>query len=431
MGEQMAETSSGASSTAPDRISLIAIFGERPGIFFLCLTVWTLTNMDQALFGYAIPGILAEFGLPLQTIGVVLTISFATATGLVIMSGVAADRWGRGLVLSALLFWSAVFVGLQGFAGGIIALTLFRALGFGLGAGLSPITNALVVESATPRYRGIAMGLLQCGYPLGWLLASLAAAPLLDEYGWRSVCFVAFLVLPLVVPIAWLLGRYGVARTPASQNLAAPQAGSRGQGAIAILFSAPYRRMTLASMGIFFMFGGAYSGSAFFFPTFFTQERGYSQADAASLVGLSNGIAVLGYLGAAFVGEFVTTRRNVFVIWCLSGAAALAGLLWLSATRTQDLVWYGVTAALFFGSQAVVAVFVAEMYPARIRATALAACASAPLSLGFAVFPLAVPVAVAEVGWRGGLSIVVIPLLVGTGLIALLLPNRASGESVD
>jgi MFS family permease len=406
------------------------IFGDRPGIFMLCLLVWTLSNMDQALFGYAIPGILAEFRLPLQTIGAVLTISFASAVLLIIMSGIAADRWGRGLVLCALLLSSAVFVGLQGFAGGIVVLTFFRALGFGLSGGLSPITNALVVESANPRYRGVAMGLLQCGYPLGWLLASFAAAPLLDAYGWRAVCFVAFLVVPLVLPIGWLLARYGVARNPAPPT-PAPATAQPGRGSIAILLSPPYRRTTLATMGLFFMFGGAYAGSAFFFPTYFTQVRGYSEAEAASLVGLSNGIAVFGYLAAALIGEFIMTRRNVFVIWCLLGAAGLAGLLWLSGNRTQDLLWYGATAALFFGSQAVVAVFVAEIYPARFRATALAFCASAPLSLGFAVFPLAVPFAVAELGWNAGLTLMVIPLLVGAGLLALALPNRRSGEPID
>ena len=49
-------------------------------------------------------------------------------------------------------------------------------------------------------------------------------------------------------------------------------------------------------------------------------------------------------------------------------------------------MWYGLTAALFFGSQAVVIVFVAELFPAAIRARALALCASALLSLGFALF---------------------------------------------
>ena len=396
-----------------------ALFGERPQIFFVCLFVWTLTNMDQALFGYAVPGILSEFHLSLQAIGIVLAISFAAAAFMAAGAGVAADRWGRGVVLCILLAASAICVGLQGFAGGIIVLTLFRALGFGFGAGLSPITNALVVEGAPARYRGVAMGLLQCGYPLGWFLASFGAAPLLSAYGWRPVCFIAFAVLPLLVPVAWLLRGTGVAQPPA--------AAVSEPGAFATLFAPPLRRMSLVSCAIFFLFGGAYAGSAFFFPAFFTEARGYSPADAASLVGLSNGIALFGYIGAALIGEFVWTRRTVFTGWCLGGAAALLGLLWLSANHTQDLIWYGLTAAFFFGSQAVVAVLIAELFPARVRTSALAICASAPLSLGFAVFPLLVPAVVGAAGWRGGLTLVVVPLLTAAGLLALLLPKRASG----
>jgi MFS family permease len=405
-----------------------AIFGERPAIFLICLAAWTLTNMDQALFGFAVPGMLAEFGLSLQAVGLVLTISFAAAALLVIPAGIAADRFGRGTTLCVLLAISAVMVGMQGFAGGILAITLFRALGFGFSAGLSPVTNALVVEHAGARYRGVAMGVLQCGYPLGWLLASLGAAPLLASHGWRAACLLAFLVVPLVLPLAWLLRRYGVDRPPAA---AAVDSGAKDPvGGFATLLQPEFRRISLATAAIFFVFGGAYAGSAFFFPTFFTETRGYSPAEAASLIGMSNGIAVFGYLGAALVGEFLLTRRTVFILWCLGGALALGGLLWLSAGRTQDILWYGLTAALFFGSQAVVIVFVAELFPAPIRARALALCASAPLSLGFALFPLIVPMAVGAVGWQMGLTIVVIPLLTAAGLIALFLPNRPSGLAV-
>lgn len=405
-----------------------SLFGDRPGIFLLCLLVWTLTNMDQALFGYAIPGILAEWRLPLQTVGTILTVSFTSAAVLVVFAGIAADRWGRETILGLLLASSGLFVGLQGLATSILALTLFRSIGFGLSAGLSPITNALVTESAPPRLRGLAVGILQCGYPLGWLIASLAAAPLLEAYGWRSVCFLAFIVIPLTLPIVWSLRRWA---TPLSA--AAPSRTNDAEGApdgIRLLFSSPFRRSSLATMACFFMFGGAYAGSAFFFPTFFTQARGYSEADAASLVGLSNGIAVFGYIGAALVGEFILTRRNVFVIWCLGGAAGLAGLLWLSAGPDQDLIWYGLTAAFFFGSQAVIAVLVAEIFPARVRTTAIAVCGSAPLSIGFAVFPMIVPGAVAQLGWSAGLGAVVLPLLIGAGLVTLLLPNRPSGQAI-
>lgn len=413
------------------------MFGPRPGIFFICLFVWTLTNFDQSLFGYAIPGILAEFKLPLEAAGTILTISFVLGTVVIVLAGIAADRWGRGPVLVFLLASSAIFVGLQGFAATIVMLTIYRSLGFGLSGGLSPITNALVVENAADRFRGVAMGFLQCGYPLGWLLASLVAAPLLAQFDWRAACFAAFVVVPLAIPIWFYVARAGEGVRPvppagsaAAAEAAAGAAPGTGQGAFRTLFGPEYRFRSIASCLLFFTFGGAYAGSAFFFPTFFNQVRGYSPSDAALLVGLSNGIAVVGYVGAALMGEFVLSRRNVFVIWVLGGAAALLGLLWLSAGRTPDMIWYAVMATMFYGSQAVVPVLIAEIYPTSIRASGLAICASAPLTLGFAVFPMVVPLVIAQAGWEVGLSVVVVPLLVASTLAALCLPNRPSGLPV-
>ena len=391
-------------------------------ILVISFLAWTLTNMDQAFFGYAIPGILEEFNLPLEAAGIILTISFIIASIMLLFTGIVADRFGRGPILSLYLAVSSLLVGFQGLAGGIVMLTIFRALGFGFSTGLSPITNAYVVENVKPRMRGMAMGVLQCGYPLGWFIASLFAVPLLADYGWRAMCFAAFLVVPLAGLFHWLL------RDTAGIILAGTD--SLIKGKVRVLFSAPYRKSSLASIATYFAFGGAYAGSAFYFPTFFAEVRGYSQSDAASLVGMSNFIGIVGYLLAAFVGEYLLTRRSVFIIWALGGTIALIGLLWFSESRTSDTIWYGLTAALFYGSLAVLPVLIAEIFPEEVRASALSVCASAPLSLGFAVFPLIVPFVVGSVGWQMGFSIIICPLLALSAMTAFALPNLRSGDDL-
>ncbi|MFK8014257.1 MAG: MFS transporter [Gammaproteobacteria bacterium] len=403
-----------AQSAVPDQTAT-----THRDILIISFVAWTLTNMDQAFFGYAIPGILAEFGLPLEAVGAVLTVSFVFSSVLLLFAGTAADRFGRGPMLSLYLATSALFVGLQGVAGGIVLLTIFRSLGFGFSNGLSPITNAYVAENVAPRYRGLAMGVLQCGYPLGWFIASIFAVRLLSDYGWRAMCFAAFLVIPVAGVFYWLL-RDAPDVPPAEKQ-------TSDDGSFRVLFSPEHRRNSLASIVTYFAFGGAYAGTAFFFPTFFAQVRGYTPAEAAGLVGLSNGIGIVGYLLAAVVGEYLLTRRTVFVLWALGGAIALAGLMWLPDSRAEDTFWYALTAALFYGSLAVLPVLIAEIFPQSVRASALSICASAPLSLGFAVFPLAVPFVVANVGWEMGFTLVICPLLVVATLSALFLPNRPSG----
>lgn len=399
-------------------------------VLFVSFVAWTLTNMDQAFFGYAIPGILEEFNLPLEAAGLILTVSFMVASVMLLFTGVAADKFGRGPMLSLYLAISALLVGLQGVAGGVLLLTVFRALGFGFSSGLSPITNAYVAENVAPRIRGLAMGVLQCGYPLGWFLASLIAVPLLANYGWRAMCFAAFAVIPLAFLFHWMLrDAPDVTKTAPDAQPTAENATSKGN--IRALFAPKYRKSSLASIATYFAFGGAYAGSAFYFPTFFVETRGYSQADATGLVGLSNGIGIFGYLLAAFIGEYVMTRRNVFILWALGGTLALGGLLWLSDSQASDMIWYGLTAALFYGSLAVLPVLIAEIFPQEIRASALSVCASAPLSLGFAVFPLVVPFVVTATGWQVGFSLIICPLLAISALIALLLPNRQSGLGIN
>lgn len=398
------------------------------GILVFSLFAWTVSNLDQSLFGYAIPGIITEFGIGLDQIGLILSVGFIVAAVMVVFAGLAADTWGRRWTLALLLASSAFFVGLHGFVSDESQLTVARALAFGLAAGLAPITSAYVAESAPAQHRGMLMGVLQCGYPLGWFLAAMLAAPLLETSGWRSIFLIGFAVVPLAFLIAW--------RLPESQRFADSAAARTNTKVLDFallreMFGGHYRRRSVASFVLFFAFGCAYAGTAFFFPTFFMTVRGYSQADAAQLVGISNGIAIVGYLAAAYVGEYLMPRRNTFAVWCLLGAVALVALMWWPTERWQDLTLFALTGAFFYGSNAVVGTLLTELYPTRMRTTAYAVCGSAPLTLGFALFPAIVPQFVASIGWQWSFSALIAPLLVVAAAAALMLPNLRSGQDVD
>ena len=398
-------------------------------ILAFSLFAWTMSNLDQSLFGYAIPGVMGEFKVGLDTIGLILTVGFVAAAVMVVFAGLAADTWGRRWTLAGLLALSAACVGLSGFVTDLTQLTVLRALAFGLAAGLAPITSAYVAESAPDRYRGLLMGVLQCGYPLGWFLAAALAAPLLEDGGWRQVFFIGFLVVPIALFIGWRMPESErFQRTAASRTAATPVL---DWALLRELFSGRFRRRSIALIVLFFSFGCAYAGTAFFFPTYFASVRGYTQAEATWLVGLANLIAIVGYLGAAWVGEYVLPRRNTFALWCLLGASALVGLMWLPSERWHDLVLFGLTTAFFYGSNAVVGALLTELYPTRMRTTAFAVCGSAPLSMGFALFPAIVPLVVQSSGWQVAFSTLIAPLLLVSAAAALMLPNVRSGTGLD
>ena len=393
-------------------------------VFLVSLLVWTLSNLDQSIFGYVIPGILSEFHRSISTAGAILAISFVVSSVFVVAGGMAADLYGRDVALATMLALSALAVGLQSFAGSIAELTVLRTLGFGFAGALAPITAAYVVETVPARLRGLAVGVLQCGYPLGWFLASLIAIPLLRAGGWRDACLAAFAVAPLALPIFWLLRRAAPRQTLPSTRR---EPGSAPTIRIGDLFTAQRRVVSIACMVTFFCFAGAYAGSAFFFTTFFVSVRHYSPAAAISLVGSSNGIGIIGYLAAALIGEFLLTRRTVFILWVLFGAVALLGLLWLPRSHGQDFAFYAVMAGFFYGAAAVFPVIIAELFPLEIRSTALAVCGSMPQCLGFGIFPLLVPLIVQHLGWQMALSLVVVPPMVIAALAMLAVPARQSG----
>jgi MFS family permease len=336
------------------------------------------------------------------------------------------DQYGRKALYVATLAVSAFLVAMQGFAPTLATLAILRTVAFAASNGMAPIVFAYTVEAAPARYRGLFCGALSIGYPLGWFGAALIAAPLLAHHGWRMM----FLPALIVIPLAFFLGR----RLPESKREVAAS-GSAVQSTFAErfreLWSPELRRRTLLCSAASFLNGGAYAGTAFFFPTFYHEFRGYSESDAAYIVGLGHGIAVFGYLSAAVVGEFVLTRRNTIVTWFWIGSTFLLGVIWFSHSFTMDVLFYAVMACFLYGSQAVMATFNTEIFPTRVRATALGVSSSFATYLGFAIFPLIVPQVIELVGWQWAFTICSVPAFYLAGAAILGLPNFKSGMDVD
>jgi len=367
-----------------------------------------------------------DLRLSLSDIANILSLGFVLALLVTLVAGLVADRFGRRISLTLFLSLSALCVGATGLAHTGVVLAIWRALGFSLGNGLSPITSSYVAEAAPPRYRGLLIGILQCGYPIGWFMASILAAPLLETYGWRSLYYCAFAVVPAAMLLCAILPE---SRT--FKNVAARPASITAAARIRGLCQPPLRRRTMYGAIVYVLFGGAYGGSAFYFPTFFHAVRGYSDATAARIVGTAYGIGILGYIGAALLGEFVTTRRNTASAWCVLGTVALIALIWLPRTPHQDLIAYGLVAVFFYGVNGVLQAFVTELFPTHLRATGAALSASAGLCIGFALFPILVAYSVSIGGWQWGFTLTVAPALLLAGIVIRALDNIPSGRALE
>jgi MFS family permease len=417
-----------------ERVASLAAAIDRPSwqrtatVFWIAWAGMVLSHADQSLFGYALVGIRAEFGISLEQVGVILGLSFGAAALASLAVGALADRFGRRVVFASCLGISAAAVAAHYFVAGLLSLAILRTLAFSIAAPLGPLGTTYVAETVSAKHRGMVTGILQSAYPFGWFFASLAAVPIFDRYGWREAFLLAVPIVPMsFLFIRWLPeSRMFLARRPAAR---APEQRDGGAKAVARLFDADLRRRSISAFAMFFLFGGAYAGTAFYFPTYFQERFGYSAGEAAEIVGMSYGVGVVGYVLAAFTGEYLTTRRRTIALWLTIATVALLALIWLPQSKLDNEIWFGVFATFMYGVAAVQWTFAAELYPTAVRASGTSLMLGAML-LGFAVFPLLVATAVSAWGWQWAFSLVVVPTIALTAMTALLVPGSLRIEDV-
>jgi MFS family permease len=395
--------------------------------FLLSYGAYAFSQLDLALFSYALPAIRKDWAVSLSAIGMALSLAYVLGGFGQVWLGHLTDRKGRRFVLMLGTALSSLFVAAHALATGPLLLGLLRAGAIATGGAIYPASGAMVAEVAPARWRGIYAGVLQTAYPVGWFLASLLAVPLLSRFGWRGVFVLALLSIPYVLVLRrWL---------PESQRFSAARvrqaARPRLLESLSVMLAPAFRRRTVILFLAQFLFVVAYGGSSFLLPTYFSEHRGLPLATAAYIVGIGNAISIIGYIGASFVGEFVLTRRTTVVAFTQLGALGFLAMVWLPSGVADTLLLFGLMSIFFYGAAAVKFAFVAELFPTSLRATGLAVCGSLAVNLGIACGPLLVAAAVERIGWQMALSLTVgLPLMMAGGLYLCLRP-LASGLELD
>lgn len=379
---------------------------------------WLLTNIDQSMFGYAIPDIRQDFDVGLDVVGIVISISFVVGAIVPIAIGSLTDRLGPRLMLPLCLVSSALLVGCLGLSRSFPLFAACRIASFGFSASLSPITNTIVAAAAPARARAMLIAVLQCAYPLGWFVASLLVAPLMAGHGWRSLFLVGFAVAVVALPMGLLIPRDILSAHAAQRRV--PGAGSP----VATLLRAPYRRTTVLTGLTIFFNAGAVAATAFFLPTFLHEVRGYTVTASALVVGSSYGISVVGYLGSALVSMYLLSRRDTIALCNLVAAGLFLGMVWLPTSYEQDVIAFGVTAIFFYGVSAIMITYVLESFPAALRTTAAALSGTACVSGSMVVFPYLTARIVALLGWQLSFTVIVPPALLLSCAAILCLPRQ-------
>ncbi|MDQ2889020.1 MAG: MFS transporter [Gemmatimonadota bacterium] len=160
---------------------------------------WTLDAFDFFLMVFMLGAIAKEFGTGVKAVAIAITLTLALRPLGALVFGLLADRFGRRPVLMIDILLFSVLEFASAFAPTLIALLVLRAaFGFAMG-GEWGLGASLTMETLPPKARGIASGILQTGYPFGFLLASVVYGLLFDCIGWRGMFMVGVLPALLVL----------------------------------------------------------------------------------------------------------------------------------------------------------------------------------------------------------------------------------------
>lgn len=394
-----------------------------PGRLWLtCFGAYALSQMDLALWAYALPLIRVDLGLSRTEIGLLTGAAFAVGGVAIVWLGMLADRFGRRTMMLGGIVASSLFVAAHSLAANVATLGALRAASMASGGLLYPTTGALVAEEAPPRIRGLMTGLLQVAYPLGWFLASMLAVLLLADYGWRVLFVAGLLGLPFALVVKKVVKE--------SSRFLRPAANEK-RASLRELFGAGIWRRTLILFAAQYFFVVAYGGAFIFAPIYFHEARGFDIAGTATLVGISNLIGIAGYFLAAWVGEFYLTRRTTTVIWTLLGSVLFVIFLWFTDGYLQSMIAFSIMAVFLLGAAAVKFAYIAELFPTRLRATGIAFCGSFAVLIGQGTGPAVIGWLADRHGWDLAMFVGgAVPLFIA-GILYLFLKPLPSGLDVD
>ncbi len=378
---------------------------------------WLLDAMDVMMYAFALTAIRSEFALSAATAGALASVTLLTSAVGGVVFGVIADRVGRAraLVYSILIY--SVFTALTATARTLPELVLWRSLvGIGLG-GEWAAGSVLVAETWPAAHRGKAIGLMQSGWAIGYILAALLASVILPRHGWRALFAVG--VLPALLaawirrkvpePEIWVRGRVG------------PRVGLGG------VFRAPHvRNATLATLlATFLLF--AYWGLFTWVPAYLASPISSGGAgmsvvrSSAWIVPMQVG-AFLGYILFGVLADRFG-RRPVFLVFVV-GAAVLVPVYGRMALQPGALMAIGPLVGFFgHGYFSLFGAMLAELFPSAIRGAAQGFCYNVGRAAS-ALAPFVIGALADRAGIGSALALTSVFFLAAGGLIMTLPETR-------
>ena len=154
---------------------------------FMCTLINMLDGFDVLVMSFAAASVSSEWALTPYQLGILLSAGlFGMAIGSISL-GALADKLGRRKLVNICLVIVTAGMFASAYSQSQEQLLAFRLItGIGIGGMLATLTT-LVSEYSNESSRGLCIGFLQSGYPLGALLGGIVSVYLINSFGWRSL----------------------------------------------------------------------------------------------------------------------------------------------------------------------------------------------------------------------------------------------------
>ncbi len=324
-----------------------------------CFLGWTLDAFDFFIIVFVLKDIAKEFKTDIPSVTATLFLTLAMRPFGAFFFGTLADRFGRRPILMInILFYSGIEF-LSGFAPSLTVLVILRGLyGIAMG-GEWGVGASLTMETIPVKTRGIISGLLQAGYPSGYLLAAVLYGTSYHFLGWRGMLMVGALPALLVLFI-----RKNVEESPAwKQRQGEPAGFAAGIGAT---IKARWK-LFIYIVILMTAFNSFSHGTQDIYPTFLEVQQKYPSQVVSTIAVIYSLGAILGGLVFGAFSEHLGRRRAIVT-------AALFTLpiipLWVFSNNVV-LLSVGAFLMQFFvqGAWGVIPVHLNELSPASARGT--------------------------------------------------------------
>jgi MFS transporter, SHS family, lactate transporter len=326
--------------------------------FVACFLGWSLDAFDFFILVFCVSALATQFQTKVSAITEAIFLTLAMRPVGAFLFGMMADKFGRRPTLMVDIIAYSVFELSSAFAPNLKVFLISRAL-FGIAMGGEwGVGAALAFETLPAEGRGFFSGLLQEGYAMGYLFASLIYGTLFTYVGWRGMFVIGALPAFLVIYI----------RTKVDESPAWLQ-GKVSREAESHLF-----RDMLSNFGIFlfvvvlmFCFNSFSHGTQDLYPTFLQKNMQFTPRTVGFIAIIYNLGALMGGIVFGTWSERIGRRRAIVI-------AALLAIpiipLWAYSHTVPMLALGGFLMQFMVqGAWGVVPAHLNELSPSAVRGT--------------------------------------------------------------